>query len=368
MRYFFWISFCLLVFVPNAAYARVLEPTQVVDGNFVARERVIDLKGVIRHDAFVIGKNVNLSGTIGGDAFVVADTLNISGTIDGSLRAFARNIAIDGVVGKSVTVAARSLTLSKSARVGWDVWAKVSTAKISATIDGNLELRARHIVLDGIVRKNVEARVPRRGDFTIRQGANVVGDVLYLSPTEGLDVDAKAQVQGRINHDPRALPIRVQAVGFVALILGLAVVGAALMLLAPSLLTQTSGLVDAEFVYALLTGVLTVFVTTLVIPFVMLSGVGFALGLILLLTLLVGLYLGTLVSVYTLGVFALHYGNRKLPQFQTLIVGLIIYAVTLFVPLIGVFVKVVAAVSGLGAIVLTVKQWNEVRGTAKSNQ
>ena len=354
-QFFFFTALLLPALLPAVAHAIVVEPTQIIDGNFSARERVVDLKGVIRHDAFIVGSTVNLSGSIGGDAFVMADTLTLSGTVDGSLRALARTVTIDGVVSKNVAVVGGRVLLNKSSRVGWDVWVHAHDIKTNGTVDGQMMLSASDILINGAVGKTVEVSVPRQGTVSIGSDANIVSDVLFRSPTEGLAIDSKAQVQGRINHDPRSGLLGGRMIALLLLLLGLAVTGAALMSLRPAWLVEPSDRMIRELARTLLVGLGSAALLALLVPLTFFTGVGIGLSGIVLLGLVVGLYLGTLMSVFAFGGVTLKYFSHPLSPFGTLLVGLCIYGVASFVPLVGPLVRAVAAICGLGAITLSLK-------------
>jgi cytoskeletal protein CcmA (bactofilin family) len=337
------------------AHAMTIEASKTIEGNSILIRDVVEVRGMLKRDAFILARRVDIVGNVAGDVFIIADTVHISGSVDGSARILGRRVVIDGAIGRNTMVLARSLVFGKDARVGWDVSARVATLEARGAVDGNVLVRARHATVDGVVRKGIEARINRRGKFIIGEHASITGDVAYLSPTERIEVDAKAQIQGRINHDPSAGPIRGRVTFGLVFLLGLVVVGAAIFVVLPAFIPTSAAALVFRPAHALLAALLAIIVVLAVLPLLWLTVVGIPLALMLFALVAALLYLGHLVTSFVLGERLLKILGRSEHPFITLLVGLLPYAILVMIPGIGVLARVFGVLFGFGGIALALR-------------
>lgn len=346
---------CLATAFTAGAGAMTVEASKIIEGNYFVARDVVEIRGILKRDALIVARRVDIVGNIGGDAFIIASDVHVTGSIDGSARILARRVDISGVVGKNVMVVARSLTVGKGARIGWDVLARVATLETQGTVDGNVVLNARRVTIDGSVRKGIEARVSRSGTFVIGEHAAIVGDVVFFSPSEGLEVNAKAQIQGRINHDPSPGPIRARVTFGLVFLLGLAVVGAALAAVRPSFVSASAAILIVDPAHALLTALLTLLGALLVFPLLFFTVVGAPLTLLLIALTLACIYIGHLITSFVIGKKLLEVFDRVEHPFIILCAGLVPYAIIAMIPGLGSMLVIFGALFGFGAIVLLLK-------------
>jgi len=345
-----------LAVMPMLVAAATVDPAQVVDGNFFASDRSVEIRGAVKHDAMIAATHVQVSGNVAGDALIIAHDVEITGSVEGNARILARYVTINGSVGKNVTILAHSLVLGKNARVGWDFLARTATTTMDGTIDGEFRDHSRWITLNGTVRKNVFLQVPRFGQVVIGSSAVVSGDLLFFSPAENLLVDAKAQIQGRVSHDPSASGVSARVIAALVMLLGSIVTGAALLFMAPGFFSTSTALLQREPARAVKTTLLTVVASVVIIPLAMLTGVGLPLAFLLMGALLAAVYLSHLVIAYAVGFVLLQKVDRPLPPFPTLVSGLVLFTVIASLPGLGALVWIATALFGVGAIVLVVKR------------
>ncbi len=347
------IRFLLIIFLlffPLVAVAGDVAPAEVVDGNLFSFHPVVEIRGGVKRDAVIVGRRVLISGNVGGDALVLADTIEISGSVDGNLRAVARRIHLTGVVGKNVTVVASSFTLAPGARIGGDLLAKSSRITVAGSIDGELSVTARLVNLNGLVRKRVWVKVPSRGQFLIGPSAEVTGDVAFFSPRETLTIDSRAQIQGRVNHNPNTAPPRSRVITAVALLLGLVVVGAAVMLVAPALLLTPAAVLEKNPARTLLVAITVLIGLVGAFAFTVATVVGALLFLLLFAVLFFGLTISQLVVAQAIGNAVARFTQWRLGAFFALLIGLVLLILMESIPDIGFLVQLLASLLGFGAL------------------
>jgi cytoskeletal protein CcmA (bactofilin family) len=144
----------------------------------VAADRV-RIDGDVDGDLIVFSNSVTVNGHVKGDILGFAGRLAVNSTVDGNVRAFAQSLTIDGKVGKNVTA-----------------WTGTSDTSERSTIGGTLTLFSGSSDLDGAVAGDLLAL---SGAMEINgklgHDASIRADRLTIGPTA--EIDGRTKYQGR---------------------------------------------------------------------------------------------------------------------------------------------------------------------------
>lgn len=148
-----------------------------------------------------------INGTVAGASMLACGETVISGTLTKDLALFALNAEFKGaVVGDdAIIVAVTSLRVDEQTRFADDVYIFSSgTVVIDGNVGGELFIKARSVVLDGVVGKNVKIYSE---DIQIGSKTEIRGNLTYYSALNAR-VDTGAAVVGETEQRP---PIAIAA-------------------------------------------------------------------------------------------------------------------------------------------------------------
>jgi cytoskeletal protein CcmA (bactofilin family) len=104
----------LLVAAVALPFARPAQAAEIITGN---PDAVVPVDVVIEDDLFIAGQTVRIDGTVRGDVFATATQIIINGTIEGNLFQFAQSNVLNGYVDGSVYGASYATTLGPESQV-----------------------------------------------------------------------------------------------------------------------------------------------------------------------------------------------------------------------------------------------------------
>ena len=328
---------------------------------------------------FQANQELELSGRAG-DYFGAAQTIVLSGEVDDNCFAFAQQVELDGGrVGGDIVSLAQELDIHGI--VDGDVYFGGETLTLGpdALVSGNIYMAAEGLVLEGRVLGCVFGAVDWAcleghlggGDFhcnilELGSEARIEGDLRYASEREA-DVDEGATVLGDLEH--WTPPVRIHhetdkecggGCGFLGSfawwlwwLLSLWVLGMLLHWLGRPLMRAAAAAVGSRFGPSLGWGALTLILLPLAAVLAMILVVGIPAGMLALTVYGILISLAALPVALWFGLWLLRMmGHECKSGVGALFIGLLAYMLLGAVPVLGIIVKAVVAVLGLGAFLL----------------
>lgn len=394
-------------------------PALAIDGR--AGDTVtIGADEVVDDDLYVGAQTLVIDGVVKGDVFFGVTTATINGTVEGDINGGAQSVIINGTV-DDVRVGLTSLTLSEGSNIQGDLLMGGFSldAQSGSNVDGDLLLGAGQARLAGRIGKDVMAGVNGLeilgsigGDVDATVGTQ--GEAMPFNPglfmqngpaipnvLGGLTVGESASIGGELNYSaPRAADVGDVAAGGTTFeleagddvtaaeptvasqlwqmarrVIALVLLGLFFAWLFRRPILRAADQLDADLGSSALWGV----ITTVIMPFVLLFGVGVLIALALLFGVIqLGLISQTALSVGIPALIAIatafvfiwgliskvivgYWLGRKMFSnsgsiWIPLLIGIVLIAILSSVPYLGLLVNIVVAVMGVGAIWLILRE------------
>jgi len=367
---FLFVIFPLSVFAQgnsfNGKETVVLEKSQTVDHDYFAAGRMVTIDGTVNGDAYVAGGQVDINGTINGDLIVAGGQITMRGKVGQNVRGAGGNILILGEVGRNISIAGGNLTLDRDAKIDGNATIAGGNIDVLSQVK-NLTIAGGNARIQNGVSGNVMAGV---GALDVSQNSIIHGDLEYWSSNPakissgtvlGKTIFHKTQTPENVNKaSSKAFAGFIAGVGIffniVSFITSL-ILGLLFIRLLPIYFQKTSDVVKNKFWLSILTGFITLIVTPVFAIILMVTIIGFPLGLISLFAYGVVLYLSKLFAAAALGYWISGKANWKQTPVPTFIIGILVFYLIGFIPVIGWLVKLVAVLAGTGAIILQKKYY-----------
>jgi hypothetical protein len=323
----------------------------------------VDIDGVVLGDVVACGGNINVTGTVTGSLVSAGGSTVVAGTVGRSARCFGGDIKITGTVGEDAVAGCGRLLLAQGAHVGRDLLGGAGALDVDGDVRRNLFAGGGTLTLTGNVAGNVRATIERA---RLLENAHIGGDLVYTSDRSVVQSPG-ATVGGRIEQRiPEGRP-KIGLVGrmfvfFVRwerLFIGLLAIGLLLVLPFPAfsrrVLDVLGGSPGASAGVGVLMAVGIPFVAITMAVLGVLVG-GWWLGAGVLVLFLLSLNLGVAVTGAFLGQRILQRPGHDVQLWLSLLAGLAILTLVVRIPILGVFVAMVAAVFGIGAVAVAARR------------
>ena len=337
----------------NVAAGEAVEETMIVNAD------IVRIDGVIEGDLVVLlAERLVVRGEVRGNLFSSARTIEVSGKVEGNFHAIGETVRLDGEVGGNMYSLSELLTLAATAKVGRDSTHAASGASVDGEVKRDFFAIAEWVEIRGEVGRNVAARVEHR--VSLLDGAKIGGDVdaMFLDEKE-VDVAPGAEVKGEVrssvhDHLHRSWLARYSAHFFVWLVIRLAAafaLGMVLHALFPRLFTVHLD-TARDFGHTLGVGFVALVATPVAILLVAVTLVGIPLAAIGLATYSIALYLSGILVAALVGTQVTKPEAETWRSFGVaLLAGLAIVIVAMALPIIGIPVRFVVVLCGLGLLV-----------------
>jgi cytoskeletal protein CcmA (bactofilin family) len=345
---------CAVLLAGGCGAPAVLEEGLRVEraGDLVASHWDLVVRDSVAGDVMATGGAVTFTGYSAGDLLVAAGNQMLAGVVVGSVRAAGGRVRVDTEVGRNLTLAGGEVVVGRGARVAGNVYLVGGRVHLGGVVEHLARIAAAEVVLDGVVSGDVlvEARRLRLGP-----GAVVEGDLRYrLGRGERLEVDPGARVGGDVLRlGPRRgawLRWALRALR----VAGFLLAGAVVVALLPGLALASERRVGARPLASTAAGLFLLLLVPLLVVVAAVTVVGIPLALVTAVLYAVLVYLAPAVVALWLGRRLL--GGSSYPERGDLAVafvtGGLILGVLGLIPLVGLAVRAVATVLGLGALVV----------------
>jgi cytoskeletal protein CcmA (bactofilin family) len=303
-------------------------------------------------DAF--GGSVLVQGTVRGDLNAFAGDVRIAegARVTGDVSAFGGSVSIAGTVDGDVSGAAGTVTLGESAAIGGDVAVGGGTVVVAGSVAGNVEAGAETLVLEGTARVGGDVRYDAA---TFRDdGAAVEGSVVR---DEGIGGPEPVV-------DPRVGGVLDAFFGVYAFLVNL-VLGAILLLAFPLFSARVADRAVGDPLRSGGYGLLALVGVPVVLVAFAITVVGIPISVVGAIVFGVFAWVAAVYGRIAVGEWLVGYADVD-NRWVALVVGLLVVAVAVRVPVLGGIVDFAVLVLGLGALALTL--YRAYRGESGSEE
>ena len=326
---------------------------EVVHSDLYVAGGQIRIGGTIEGDLVVAGGDVEVSGHVLGDMLSTSGQVRMTGQVDGSIRGYAGNITIKGKVGRNVMtfggdvnldhdalitggVTTGSGRLSLDGHIGRDLLAFAGQSNISGDIGGSAKIYGGEL--------NIDSSADIRGpvDFEGEKEPQVSAQARLASP-----VHFVKHTRGPNYSNPHYYVWQV--IWMAAFIL----FGLVLYSLMPKF-SQEAVKSAEQYGAAAGLGVLVLFGVPIAACIACVTVVGLFIGISTLFVWFAALYFAQIIVGTVVGQWLMGRTAEFWPVVGRMVVGVVIVRVCTTIPDVGVWVKFVAILWGIGAISLAV--------------
>lgn len=347
---------------------KIVAEGEVIDEDYGAVGEVVEISGTVNGDVYAAGGQIFVHGRVNGDLLAVGAAVHITGEVTQNVRAAGGQVLVSGTIGRNATVAAMHATFTDSANVQGSLVAGGANVFLAAPVGKEVRVGGRNFTLASVVGGDVEAAVEH---MRITNRGRVEGDFTYWSNREAF-VDEGAVVWGaQERKSPQQLTDRIGAIAepvtswlkpllaissfFTTLVLGLL-----LIWLFPRFSEATVHTLRTAKRRSFTTGVTALLLIPLLFGVLIITIVGIPLGFLLLLASSLILYVARIFVMLWAGeLFFERWNVLRTPKRSlgaAFMVGLVLYSLLVFIPVIGWFVSFGAILFGLGALAETAKE------------
>jgi cytoskeletal protein CcmA (bactofilin family) len=270
--------------------------------HYVAASDEVSVRAPVLGDALLAGGHVRIDSPVNGDLSLAAGEVEVEAAVNGAARIAAGTVAVRAPVGGALWVTGGDLSVDSV--VGGKSWLAGGNVRTGsgAVLPGPTTISAGEAVLDGRYAGALTIRaghVELRGDFLgdvevqadqllLAPGARIAGKLRYYTP-EPLPDAAAAQVAGGAEHHPRGHDMRFgfshrpgYFFGGWGSVVGLWLVGALLLLVAPDFVTRVHRGLATDPWTSLGTGILALIAVPCAASILIVTIIGIPFGILLL--------------------------------------------------------------------------------------
>jgi cytoskeletal protein CcmA (bactofilin family) len=343
---------------------------EIHDGTLVVSAHSANVDGVVAGDLLAFSRRLTIRGEVQGNVISVTRQLEIPGTVTGSVHTASVRTHVAGTVGGNLYALTEAFTLAGTGTIRRDGAILGETSVLEGTVGRDLFLGGDRGELRGPVGRNVTAWID---GLTLLDGARIAGNLTAVMP-EGSEMElaSGAVVGGEIVTEEmdmrhgRGLSRYTEPHFYVWLAVTLTAaftVGMLLHLLLPAVFdvrVETTG----AFFRSLGVGFIVLVAMPAALCLCAITLVGIPIALMGLALYVASLYVGSIVVAALIGKTLVHpRGEGWGPFGLALLAGLALVAVAAHAPFVGVLVKGVVILLGLGLLTERSRTgWRLVRG------
>lgn len=355
-----FLLFALALAVPAASAAETkhgdpnftLASGQTVPTDlFVFAERTT-IDGDVDGDLVVWSQVVTVNGHVKGDVICGAQSLRINGTVDGNVRSFAQSVDISGTVGKNFMSWSGETNLEDKASVGGSVTFGGNDVTLAGKVGGDVLGMANSLDVSGMIGRNLTIHADH---LNVDSTADITGHVEYEGRSQA-DIAQGAKMGSFERVIPKAAPryermrfywhrILLWGVGFVF--------GLVLLLVMPGFYADATAACK-KYAPAAGFGLLFLFATPIAAIIACATIVGLGVGIATLLLYVIAVFASTVFVAGFVGEALLGPSVGTGAAIGRLALGLFILHVLRILPYVGGWVLFIMMFWGFGAMVMAI--------------
>lgn len=308
---------------------------------------VVEEGETVSEDLTAFGGTVVVRGTVEGDLTAFAGNVIIEpdAEVTGNIEARAGNVRIAGTVGGTATVTGGNVFIADTATIDGDLEATAGTTVVAGSVAGNADLIGESVTLTStaVIGENVEYATGEEGEF-VNDGATIEGSV-----TRNEDLSTNGNFEG--------LDVGGPVFGIYGFLVN-ALVGGLLLLMFPDTSRRIADRVVDEPLRTGGIGLLTVTGIPIAAIVIAITIIGIPVTIAVLTAFVLSLWVATIYGRYAVGAAILSYDGDN--RWADLLVGLVLVAALVRIPVIGGLFELVVLLLGFGA--MTERLYQFVRG------
>ncbi|MDO8576671.1 MAG: hypothetical protein Q7R90_05185, partial [bacterium] len=200
------VSALIIPVVAFAAELRIGESPSLSSSETIQKDLYlaggnVTSSGKVNGDLAVGGGNILVNGPVSQDLFVGGGSITVVADVGDDLRVGGGNIIVSGKIGNDV-VAAGGQTSISGGGVGGDVLWAGGMLRVDAPVGGNMQLAGGEVVINSRVRGNVSFKGQK---LTLGKDAVIDGNLDYSAQKEAT-IEAGATVKGQTTFEPQKAP------------------------------------------------------------------------------------------------------------------------------------------------------------------
>jgi len=344
----------------NAMDIVVLPSTEVVNNDYFANGKAVEISGTINGDLYVLGGQVFIDGTINGDVLVAAGSVEVSGNVSKNVRMIAGQALITGNIGRSLTGVTATIEMGPSATIGRNAVIVSGNADMESNIMNNLRIYSSNVRLTNRIAGKVMAYV---GQLRVTSKVVIGGALEYWSNSNAL-IDSNAKIQGGVTHHLsffydffhnkliKGLKIGSKFAGLVMNFFYSFVIGLILLRYFPKRVSRTIEMLNTKPAQSVIAGIVLIFLLPLIMLALIITILGVPFALTLLSLTVVGFYSAKILSILWISTHLFKRFELKKHRKLYFAFGLMVYFTLTLIPYIGTLVAILALVLGIGGAVL----------------
>lgn len=329
--------------------------SQETHRNVYAAGGSVSVNGTTQGDLAVFGGNVDVGGSVEEDLGGAGGTVVIAGPVGGDVRLAGGSISIRGTIGGDILAAGGNITIGESSRIGGDALIAGGNVVVNAPVAGSARFAGGVVEINGAITGPVEVWADEKLVF----GPNArVQQVTYHGRREA-EVRQGAQI-GNIDFQRTSEPKHRDAgpligTALIVQLLAMLIVSLLFLFAFPRRLQQFVAETYARPWASLGLGFALVILAPILAIVLFVTGVGYYLGLLVLVGYLLVLLLAVpLTSIY-LGSLIMRLVRRReafVVDWVAVVVGVLAGAILTFIPVVGWVALLVLFLMALGAMLL----------------
>jgi len=339
---------------------------QTVKSDLYVTAASVRVAGTVEGDLFCFCSSLEIDGHVTGDVFAFSHAVRVAGKVDGSLRTFTGDMTIEGDVQRNVLSFVGSFETTPHSHVGGsatlfvgqvqldgplgrDLVAFVGGANLNAPIGGGVWLRQAQEDEDGHMGLHGE-----HGPIRVSSHADVKGTFHYRGPFEP-DISEQAHLASAPQLDIRKwVPayLRPMSYWYNAMIWGMGfIMGLVFIALAPGFMEEATRQA-ARIGPPLGLGLVAFIVMPVAAVLACLTVVGLGIGICVLFLWFFFIFFAQVLTAMWIGEAILGGGGGTWAMAGRLALGLFLIRLGALVPVVGFWVRFLACLIGVGAVVL----------------
>jgi hypothetical protein len=325
------------------------------DGDVVTSGREVRVDTRVMGDVAAAGADVTINSEVRGYVMSAGRHVTLNGPVGNDVWAAGEIVDVTSTIGNNAMIAAETVNVLPSAAIAGNASLAGNTIRAEGRVSHNLRVAGTDVSIGGDIGGTVNANGAR---VTVLPGAIIRGDLVVRSPRPPV-ISQQAQVIGAVRHEPTRTSGRWAAwpIFWGWTFLGLFLLGAAALLLAPSWSRDVADVLRARPGVSMVIGALLLFFVPVVVALLAVTIVGIPLAVVAFALYVALLVLATIFVAYRLGDWLLSRGHRiATPRWAPLALGVLIVSLLISLPIVRVLAGVVVVMLGAGAIFLELRR------------
>lgn len=179
-------------------FSAILQAEEVHEGDYFVTGGDVEINMVVKGDVFAAGSQVIVKGRVEGDVVAAGGTLQIDGDVLGNVRTIGGQVILNGTIGKNLTALGGTLRLNQRSLVKGNAVFTGGEATLAGRVEGRVSLNCSSAEINGKIGQGLKGNV---GELRIGPQGEISGDVEYDSGSE-VKIDPAAKIEGQVIYHP----------------------------------------------------------------------------------------------------------------------------------------------------------------------